>query len=204
MVYDMNHVHWEKDTCEFRSQCSANAMNVRNIQKLLSVSKISFFPYAVTYVACITICCLFPVTTITWNSWRYKIYCVLFPLSQLLKKQRANITAEVDVSGSVHHSIILTEIANKIQQCIKIYYSMFIWSSTCFGRHTAHHQELKTALAASGFAYVKGCWTLTASSNLNVQQPFTYAKPEAASTVLGSWWWAVCRPKRVELHINME
>ena len=32
----------------------------------------------------------------------------------------------------------------------KLYYSMFIWSSTCFVRHTAHHQE---PLAASGFAY---------------------------------------------------
>jgi hypothetical protein len=57
-----------------------------------------------------------------------------------------------------------------MQQCIKIYYSIFIWSSTCFGRHTAHHQEPKTALAASGFAYVKGCWTcscwtLSASGN---------------------------------------
>jgi len=31
-----------------------------------------------------------------------------------------------------------------------------------------------------------------------------YAKPEAASEVLGSWWWAVCRPKHVDLHINME
>ena len=41
----------------------------------------------------------------------------------------------------------------------KFYYSIFIWSSTCFGRHTAHHQEPKTALAASGFAYVEGCWT---------------------------------------------
>jgi len=60
----------------------------------------------------------------------------------------------------VHHSLIHTKIANKMQQCIIIYYSMFIWSSTCFGRHTAHHQELNTALAASGFAYVKGCWTL--------------------------------------------
>jgi hypothetical protein len=28
-----------------------------------------------------------------------------------------------------------------------------------FGRHTAHHQEPKTAQAASGFAYVEGCWT---------------------------------------------
>jgi hypothetical protein len=37
---------------------------------------------------------------------------------------------------------------------------------------------------------------------LHVQQPSTYAKPEAASAVLGSWWWAVCRPKPVGLHIN--
>jgi len=27
------------------------------------------------------------------------------------------------------------------------------------GRHTAHHQEPETALRASGFAYVEGCWT---------------------------------------------
>ena len=40
------------------------------------------------------------------------------------------------------------------------YYSIFIWSSTCFGRHTTHHQEPKTALAASGFSYVEGRWTL--------------------------------------------
>jgi len=45
-------------------------------------------------------------------------------------------------------------------------------------------------------------WTL--SSNLDVQQPFTYVKPEAASAVLSSWWWAVFRPKHVELYINME
>jgi len=24
---------------------------------------------------------------------------------------------------------------------LKFYYSIFIWSSTCFGRHTAHHQQ---------------------------------------------------------------
>ena len=39
---------------------------------------------------------------------------------------------------------------------------------------------------------------------LHVQQPSTHEKPEAASAVLGSWWWAVCRPKHVELHTNME
>ena len=65
------------------------------------------------------------------------------------------------------------EKSNKMQQCIKIYYPTFIRSSTCFGRHIAHHQEPKTALAASGFTHVEGCWTCgcwtlsgRASSNL--------------------------------------
>ena len=72
-----------------------------------------------------------------------------------------------------------TEKSNKMQQCIKIYYCIFTWSSTCFGRHTAHHQEPETALAAYGLHNtVESCWTcacwtlscrvilcLTASSN---------------------------------------
>jgi len=37
-----------------------------------------------------------------------------------------------------------------MQQCTKIYYSIFIWSSTCFGGHTAYYQRPETALAASG------------------------------------------------------
>jgi len=49
-------------------------------------------------------------------------------------------------------------------------------------------------LAASGFAYVEGCWTcgcwtLTMPDNihqLHIQQPSTYEKPEAASAGLGS------------------
>jgi hypothetical protein len=39
------------------------------------------------------------------------------------------------------------------------FYFIFMWRSTCFGRHTAHHQEPITVLTASGFAYVEGCWT---------------------------------------------
>jgi hypothetical protein len=54
------------------------------------------------------------------------------------------------------------------------------------------------ALAASGFAYVEGCWmcswwtlsgTVSVPDNvhqLHIQQPSTYEKPEAASAVLGS------------------
>ena len=45
----------------------------------------------------------------------------------------------VDVRGSVHHSTIHTEKSNKMLYFIKIYYSVFIRSSTCFGQHTAHH-----------------------------------------------------------------
>jgi hypothetical protein len=41
------------------------------------------------------------------------------------------------------------------------------------GRHTAHHQEPKTAL-------------VDVVHQLHVQQPSTYEKPEAASAVLGS------------------
>jgi len=60
----------------------------------------------------------------------------------------------------------------------KSYYSIFIWSSTCFGRHTAQHQEPKTALAASGFSYVEGCWTcgcwtLTGTVYCACQRPAT-------------------------------
>jgi hypothetical protein len=96
-----------------------------------------------------------------------------------------------------------------------IYYSIFIWSSTCFGRHTAHHQEPKTSLAATGFFTRERLLDMqmvdvarhSVPDNVNqlhVQQPSTYEKPEGASAILGSWWWAVCRPKHVELHINME
>jgi hypothetical protein len=76
---------------------------------------------------------------------------------------------------------------NNVSKC---YYSIFIWSLTCFGRHTSHHQEPKTAVS----------WQRPATTRLTT---FHVCKPEAASAVLGSWWWAVCHPKHVELHINM-
>jgi len=129
-------------------------------------------------------------------------------------------------------STIHTENPTRCNNVSKFYYSVFRWSSTCFGRHTVHHQEPKTALAASGFHTWKvvgrvvggRCqveylvwegavvYQTTAPSHavpdnvhqLHVQQSSTYEKPEAVSAVLGSWWWAVCRSKHVELHINMK
>jgi hypothetical protein len=65
-----------------------------------------------------------------------------------------------------------------------MYYSIFIWSSTCFGWHAAHHQEPKTALTASGF-FIRGRLldvvrhSITVPDNvhqLHVQQPSTYEK----------------------------
>jgi len=69
-----------------------------------------------------------------------------------------NVTYRLDVRGSVHHSIIHIENPTRCNSVSKFYFK-FIWNSTCFGRHTAHHQEPKTALAASGLAKVEGCWT---------------------------------------------
>ena len=97
----------------------------------------------------------------------------------------------------------------------KFYYSIFICSSKCCRWHTAHHEDPKTALAASGFSYVEGCWTcswwmlsgilcLTMSTNYTSSSISRIKKPEAANAISCSWWWAVCRPKHVELHINKE
>ena len=61
-------------------------------------------------------------------------------------------TISFDVHGSVHHSIIHKENPTRCNIVSKFYF-IFIWSSTCFGWHTAHHQELKTAVTASGFSY---------------------------------------------------
>ena len=79
-----------------------------------------------------------------------------------------------------------------MQQCIKILLFLILNEAPiCFRQHTTHHQEPKTAQAASGFAYVEGCQTCylrTLPDNvqeLHVRQPSTYAKPEATCAVLG-------------------
>ena len=46
-------------------------------------------------------------------------------------------------SISLNTVTIRTETANKMRPCSRIYYSSVFNCSTCFERHTAHHQELK-------------------------------------------------------------
>jgi len=62
-----------------------------------------------------------------------------------------------DVRGSAHHSMIHIGNPTRYNSVSKFYF-IFIWSSTRFRRHTNHHQEPETSLAASGFAYVECCW----------------------------------------------
>jgi len=64
----------------------------------------------------------------------------------------------VGVLGSVHHKKIKKKNSKRCNNVSKFYCSVFMWSSKCFGRHTAHHQEPKSALAASGSLYVENCW----------------------------------------------
>jgi hypothetical protein len=86
------------------------------------------------------------------------------------KTKTASVLASIDCDRLGHLlGDFYSETPSKMQQCIKIFIiPYFKRSSTCFGRHTAHHQEPKTAQAASGFAYVEGyrtcsCWTLSGS-----------------------------------------
>jgi len=85
----------------------------------------------------------------------------------------------LDVRGFVHHSTIHAEIVNKMQQCIKIYYSTFLWSSTCFGRHTPPSSGAQN--------YTSSLWFCIRERLLDVE----------VSAILSSWWWTVCHPKHV-------
>jgi hypothetical protein len=44
-----------------------------------------------------------------------------------------------------------TTIKIKDETVLQVYYLTFMCGSTCFGRFFAHHQQLTTALAPSGF-----------------------------------------------------
>jgi len=60
--------------------------------------------------------------------------------------------------------------------CIRIYYSNVSYCSTCFERHIARHQELKTVFAASGLhtSVVAGRCQRSATTDV--------CKPEVANT----------------------
>jgi hypothetical protein len=78
---------------------------------------------------------------------------------------RSHSSTESD--GKENYLVLQIENPTRCHRVSKLYF-IFIWSSTCFGRHTAHHQQPKTVIVASDFAYEEGCrtcscWTLSGS-----------------------------------------
>jgi hypothetical protein len=64
-----------------------------------------------------------------------------------------------------------------------------MYSSTCFGRFLAHHQELITALTASGFTLKHGGSSVVGRGLADHEQQRCYhhaptVKPEAATAVI--------------------
>jgi hypothetical protein len=95
-----------------------------------------------------------------------------------------------------------------MQQFHKSIYLTFMCHSTCFRRLHAHHQELTTALTASGFTLERGGSSIVGRGlDQNQQRCYHHAptiKPEAVNAVLSSWWWAWRHPKHIERHINVK
>jgi hypothetical protein len=85
-----------------------------------------------------------------------------------------------------HHQVVLSlqsnesvETTNKIQPCNRIYYSRIYWRLNMAG------------------------WGLAVTTQPEQRPVTTWVyTPEAANTVWGSWWWAVCRSKHVEPSTN--
>jgi hypothetical protein len=93
-----------------------------------------------------------------------------------------------DVRGSVHHSTILTEKPNKMQQCTKILLFLILNEAQhVSGDTTPIIRSLKLHKQSPVLHNtVEGCRMCSCWKWDNVRQHPTYAKPEAACTVLGS------------------
>jgi len=99
----------------------------------------------------------------------------------------------LDVRGSVHHSRVLTEKSNKMQQCITFSLLFLILNEA---QHVSDDTPpIIRSLKLHKQPLVLHAWKVvgravsTLSDNvqqLHVRQPSTYAKPEAACAVLGS------------------
>jgi hypothetical protein len=99
--------------------------------------------------------------------------------------------ATFDLGKSVHHHTI--QINNQLVATVsQVYYLTFMCRSTCFGRLHAHHQDLTTALTASGFivgalvvaALLVVVWQTTTNKAATTNAPTV--KPEAVNAVVSS------------------
>jgi hypothetical protein len=109
-----------------------------------------------------------------------------------------------NVGKSVHHHTIQINQPTRCN-CFTSLLLDVLCRSTCFGHLRAHHQELTTALTASGFTLKCGGSSAVsrgpAGSRLTtLLPPRSKIKPEAVNAIVSSWWWARRRPKHVERH----
>jgi len=83
-----------------------------------------------------------------------------------------------------------------------------MFRSTCLGRLHAHHQELTTALTASGFTvrawWQQRCWPWSDHDQQRCYHHALTEKTETINAVVSSWWWAWMRPKHVERQTNLK
>jgi len=82
--------------------------------------------------------------------------------------------------GSVHRNIFLIEEPTRCDRVVEFIIPVFLNCSTCFGRHTAHHQELKNCNRS---LWVLHTFVVAGRCHRSGRQPNTYVKPEAAITV---------------------
>jgi hypothetical protein len=97
--------------------------------------------------------------------------------------------------------MIHKEKSNKLQQCIKNFIIIYLYEAQHVSGDTPpiirilklHWQPLVFHTWKVVGRVVGGLCKAVPDNvhQLHVQQPFTYEKPETASAVLGSWWWAV-------------
>ena len=97
-----------------------------------------------------------------------------------------------------------------MQPCNRIYYSSVHWRLNMFRAAYRSSSGAQNCICNLWFTYTCGDRPLSRLSGKFFrtqpwQRPVTtcVCKPEAANTVLSSWWWAVCRSKHVEPSINV-
>jgi hypothetical protein len=65
-----------------------------------------------------------------------------------------------------------------MQQFLQVYYLTFMCRSTCFGRLHAHHQELTTALTASGFTLERGGSSVVGRGLAGYEESILHNRPD--------------------------
>jgi hypothetical protein len=119
-----------------------------------------------------------------WNDVRHRKRNICW--WNISKKKKNLKIVKVTVTVTVNQLMSVTAKQPREAICVRLFVWLCGWQGDC------------------SWWMLSDTVCLTTSTSYTSKQPSTYEKRGAASVVLGSRWWAVCRPKHVELHINME